>query len=83
MVLKDHLALVVITLQEHLRDSQKRMKKSELDDDKALYEYQRIRDIFISKEKQIQSNRFIFQEIEGSIQEEAVSTVKKGSKKII
>ena len=55
------------------------MKKHwELDDDKELYEYQRKRDISISKEKQMQSNRFIFQESEGSIQEEAVSTVKKG-----
>ena len=58
-------------------------KQSELDDDKALYEYQSKRDISISKEKQIQSNRFIFQESEGSIQEEAVSTVKKDSKKMI
>ena len=60
----------------------KRMKKHcELDDNKELYEYQRKRDISISKEKQIQSNWFIFQESEGSIQEEAVSTVKKGLKK--
>ena len=59
------------------------MKKHyKLDDDKELYEYQRKRDISISKEKQIQSNRFIFQKSEGSIQEESVSTVKKGSKKM-
>ena len=57
-------------------------KQSELDDDKVLCEYQRKIDISISKTKQIRSNRFIFQESEGSIQEESVSTVKKGSKEV-
>ena len=48
-----------------------------------LYEEQRKRDISISKAKQIKSNRLIFQENEGSIQEEASSTAKKAQKKMI
>ena len=78
MVLKNHITIVVITLQEHLRESKKKMKKHcELDDDKEPYEYQRKRDISISKEKQIRSNKFILQKSQGSIKEEAFSTLKK------
>ena len=55
-------------------------KQNELNNCKVLYEYQRLRDISISKAKHIQNNRFIFQENEGLIQEESVSTAKNGSK---
>ena len=55
-------------------------KQSELNNCKVLYEYQRLRNISISKAKQIRGNRFIFQESEGLIQEESVSTSKNGSK---
>ena len=52
VVLKNLLALVVIVLYEHLRDSQKRIKKqSEQDGDKVLYEYQRKRETFYFESK--------------------------------
>ena len=74
IVLKDLLALVVISLQEHLWDSQKKKKHIELDEGKVIYEHRRKWDISISKENQIRSNTFRFQESEGLVQEEAVST---------
>ena len=55
-------------------------KQSELNNCKVLYEYQKLRDISVSKAKQIRSNRFISQESEGLMQEESVSTAKNGSK---
>ena len=52
-------------------------KQSELDDDKCFISIKE-KEIFPFLKKKIQSNRFILQESESSIQEEAVSTIKKG-----